>query len=156
MHGGFAADEVVVKHEVSCDACIDSLQCVSPHLRLLPFSGAARARAEGAHGVLAIVDLDANHPLLGFRRESAHAVAIAASGTMQPVFHGRASILQRLTVVLETGVDHAAHFAALRANAVHAAELGVHDGIDAVFEKCPGWAAGTRRPAGLATSAEPR
>ena len=32
QHGGFAADEVVVKQEVVRNACIDSLQCVSPDL----------------------------------------------------------------------------------------------------------------------------
>ena len=79
MHGGFAADEVVVEQEVACDACIDSLQCVSPHLCLLPFSGATRTRAEDAHGVLAIVDLDANHSLPSTRRKPAHAVAFGSS-----------------------------------------------------------------------------
>ena len=108
MHGGFAAQEVVVELKVAAHACVDSLQGISPVKGLLPFAGIARTWTEGAHGMLAIVDLDAHDTLLGVRREAAHAVAVVSAGSMQSVFHRRATILQRLVLFLETGVEHGA------------------------------------------------
>ena len=92
MHGRFAAQEMVVELKVAAHACVDSLQGISPVKGLLPFAGIARTWTEGAHGMLAIVDLDAHDALLGVRRDAAHAMAFVAAGTMQSVFHRRASM----------------------------------------------------------------
>ena len=54
---------------------------------------------------------------------------------MQSVFHGRISILQGLAVFLETDESQRSRLAALRINAMHVAEIGIHDGIDAVVAK---------------------
>ena len=137
MHGGLAAQELVVELKVAAHACVDSLQGVSPVKGLLPFAGVARTWTEGAHGMLAIIDLDAHDALTGVRRNAAHAVTVVAASTMQSVFHRRASILQRLALLLETGVGHRAHFAALRTNAVYLAAFRVHHCIHAVLAKCP-------------------
>ena len=64
MHGGLAAQEVVVDLKVAAHACVDSLQGISPVKGLLPFAGIARTWTEGAHGMLSIVDLDAHDALL--------------------------------------------------------------------------------------------
>ena len=80
MHGGFAAQEVVVEQKVATHAHIESLQGVSPVKGLLPFPGVARTWTEGAHGMLSIVDFDAHNVLLGIRRDVAHAVAFVADG----------------------------------------------------------------------------
>ena len=137
MHGGLAAQEVVVELKIAAHACVDSLPGVWQVKGLLPFAGVARTWTESAHGMLAIVDLDVHYVLLGVRREAAHAVAFIAAGTMQSEFHRRASILQRLAILLETGVEHGAHFVALRTNAVYLAAFRVHHHIHAVLAKCP-------------------
>ena len=46
MHGGLATQKVVA------DACVDSLQGVSPVNGLLSFPGVARTLIKGAHGML--------------------------------------------------------------------------------------------------------
>ena len=106
--------------------------------------------------MLAIVDLDAHDALPGVRRDAAHAVAFVAAGTMQSVFRRRASILQRLALFLETGVEHGAHFTALRTNAVYLAAFRVHHRIHAISRKVPEWASGCRRAARPSTFAESR
>ena len=106
MHGGFAVEEVAVKQKVASHACIDSLPGVSPIKNLLPFSGVAQTWTEDAHTMLAIVDLDAHHTLLGVRQQTAHALAFVAANTIQSLFHGQASILQFLALGLKTSVDH--------------------------------------------------
>ena len=67
MHGGFAAEEVVVEQEVASHTCIDSLQGVSPGQSLLSFPSVALIRTEDAHRMFSIVDIGANHSLLGVR-----------------------------------------------------------------------------------------
>ena len=52
MHGGLAAQEMVVEQKVATHACVDSLQGVSPVKSLLPFAGVARIWTEGARGLL--------------------------------------------------------------------------------------------------------
>ena len=80
MHGGFAAQEVVVEQKVATHAHIESLQGVSPVKGLLPFLGIARTWTESAHGMLSIVDFDARNVLLGIRRDATQAVAFVANG----------------------------------------------------------------------------
>ena len=82
MHGGFAAQEMVVKQKVSTHACVNSLQRVSPVNGLLPFSGVVRTWTEVVHRMLSIVDLDANHTLLGVRQKFARTVALVATNSV--------------------------------------------------------------------------
>ena len=95
MHGGFAAEEVVVEQRVAFHTCVDLLQGVSSVKKLLPFPGVAQTWTEDAHGMLSIVDLEAHHTL-----------AFITASTMQSVFHDGASVLPCLALGLETGVDH--------------------------------------------------
>ena len=138
LHGSLAAEEAVVEQEVSSDACVDAIQGISLSIGLLPIASAARIRTEDSQGMFSIVDLYANQTLLGLRRETAHAMAFVAPVAMQSVFHGWISILQSLTVFLETDESQRSHLAALRADAMHVAEFGIHHRIDAVLVKHPG------------------
>lgn len=75
--------------------------------------------------MVSIADLDANHSLLGIRREAAHAVAPVAAGATQSVFHGRT-------------VLHTWHFFLKPAQAkgpLHVPELSMYHRIDVGFVK---------------------
>lgn len=78
MHRNWTAYQMVVEQEVAFLACVDLLQGASAGKDLSPFAG-ARHGLKMPWGILSIVHIDTNHSLLGVRRETTHAKALAVA-----------------------------------------------------------------------------
>ena len=66
LHGSHTADEMVVEQEVASDACVDSLQGVSPSMCLRPYSSVVQTRTEDAKEIFWVVDFDAYCSCMAF------------------------------------------------------------------------------------------